>query len=225
MTSEMTATVIQSHATEELSAIGRSQGEGTPLQVGRQKQMSADLRLRLTPSRFQSASSHPLGFALFLLVNAALFIRPAEIASLFEGWPIYEVVILLCLLCSLSVVIPQLRWSSLKKNPVTMCILGLWLSIILSSLFHGDTWTARRGAGEFGKVVIYYLLLVGLVDSPQRLRTFLLTINLLVCAMAAICIANYHQIVHVSALTVLQQSQYDANTDTIDFIPRLQALG
>jgi O-antigen ligase len=164
------------------------------------------------------------GFRLFLLVNALLFIRPAEIGPAFAGWPIYEVAIILCVLLSLPVILRQLSISSLRTNPVTVCVLLLLPAIALSSLSHFDTWSARTGAVEFIKVIVYYLLLVGLVDSPKRLRVFLMVITLLVLSLAAVCVLNYHGIVDVPALEVLKQDQY-SDTGDVSAVLRLQALG
>ncbi len=38
---------------------------------------------------------------------------------------------------------------------------------------------------EFGKIVIYYLLLVSLVDSERRLRNFLFLLTLFIITLAA----------------------------------------
>ena len=43
-----------------------------------------------------------LRFALFLLVNAMLFIRPAEFHPALYGLPVYEVCIAACLVASVS---------------------------------------------------------------------------------------------------------------------------
>jgi putative inorganic carbon (hco3(-)) transporter len=184
---------------------------------------SPRLPVSLSPGLLVSRSSQT-GFILFLLVNATLFIRPAEISTSLAGWPIYEVLILLCLVFSYPAVLRQLTWKSLKQNPVTICVLGLLPAIMLSHLRHGDIWDARMGALEFAKTLIYYFLLVGLVDSPRRLRTFLLTITSLVAFTALICVLNYHEIIQVPALEVIKQQQYD-EADSGAIVLRLQALG
>ena len=52
------------------------------------------------PAAPAAAPRHGLGFFLFLLVNAALFVRPAEVVPALVGWNIYEVLILACLAAS-----------------------------------------------------------------------------------------------------------------------------
>ena len=48
-----------------------------------------------------------MGFFLFILVNLALFIRPAELFGIEELERIYQVLILACLAASLPEVQPQ----------------------------------------------------------------------------------------------------------------------
>ena len=58
-----------------------------------------------------------LGFALFLLVNAMLFIRPAEFHPALYGLPIYEVCILACLIVSYPKVAAEASRTSLSEGP------------------------------------------------------------------------------------------------------------
>lgn len=168
-----------------------------------------------------------LGFWLFILVNATLFIRPAEIVESWEGQPIYQCLILACLLFSLPVVLPQLSWSSLRQNPITLCVLGLLPAIFLSQLSHGDFYDARQYTIEFSKIVIYYLLLVGLVDSPARLRAFLLITAGFVLTVATLAILNHHEFINIPALADMKQGYNEdlAPDEQGDFVVRLQAMG
>src|SRR5688500_19519373 len=85
-----------------------------------------------------------LGFLLFLLVNLVLFIRPAELFPGMEGWPIYEVAMLGCLLASAGVLIGQLSWSSLKSSPATLCAIGLLPAVVLPYASHGTLYAERK---------------------------------------------------------------------------------
>src|SRR5581483_9793333 len=136
---------------------------------------TAPLRARQL-GRAASAPACALGFALFLLVNAALFIRPAEIFPSLEELPVYELLIVTCLLFSLPVVVSQLNSRSLKANPTTACVLGLLAAVVLSQLTNFSLYGARTGGFDFAKVVVYYLLCVGLLNSVARLRNFLLSL-------------------------------------------------
>src|SRR5205809_75026 len=104
-----------------------------------------------------------MDFALFILVNATLFIRPAEVVADLEGLPLYEIVILACLVVSLPAVIAQLSTASMIEQPITTCVIGVLVAIVLSHLTHLNFYGARVAGVEFSKVVLYYLLFVGLV--------------------------------------------------------------
>ena len=169
----------------------------------------------------------PIGYGLFILLNAVLFVRPAELVPDWEGLPIYQVIIIACLIASWPVILPQIKWSSLKRNPITLCVLGLLPAVILSHLSHRDTWYARQGAEDFGKILLYYLLLVGLIDSPKRLRTFLLVITGFVVVTACLSLLNHFGVVHIAALDDLLEN-YDPDVP-LDAQPgaivRIRAMG
>jgi hypothetical protein len=169
----------------------------------------------------------PIGYGLFILLNAVLFVRPAELVPDWEGLPIYQCIIIACLIASWPVILPQLTWSSLKKNPITLCVIGLLPAVILSHLSHGDTWFARQGANDFSKIVIYYLLLVGLIDSPKRLRSFLLVIAGFVLVTAILSLLNHFGLIHVEALDDLLEG-YDPDLPPegqVGVIVRIRAMG
>ncbi len=150
------------------------------------------------------APKNRLGFALFLLVNATLFIRPAEIIPGLEGLPIYETMIVACILASLSALCSKLTVESLVANPGSLCVLGLLVMVVLSNLAHGRTWEARMGGIAFGKVVIYYFLLIALVDSPARLRAFLLAIVVFCLAITVLALMQWHGVVNIESMAVLR---------------------
>src|SRR2546426_772432 len=131
-----------------------------------------------------------MGFFLFILVNATLFLRPGEIVPELLGLPIYEILIILCFVCSISDVLNYLLSDSIDSKPITFCVFGLLAAIVISKLAAhntGDSWTAdflllHLGfrleetwdmAFHFFKVLVYYLLLVSILNTPRRLRIFL----------------------------------------------------
>src|SRR4051812_6918799 len=83
-------------------------------------------------SREADKSRYGLGYLLFLLVNAVLFIRPGEMWVSLEGLPIYNVAIVLCILASLPILVRQLSWTDLKGNPITFCVVGFLGAAVLS---------------------------------------------------------------------------------------------
>ena len=182
--------------------------------------LSPDYSLAADPPRCR------LGFALFILVNAVLFVRPAELLPAIENWPIYEVLILACLFSSIPAVLQQLTWRSLSRNPITVCVIGLLAAVFLSHASHRDFWSARMGAIMFLKIVIYYLLLVGLVDSPKRLRLFIGVLFAFILTTAALALLNHHGTIDVPALSELEEGYGDDPiTGEPNFIYRLRAMG
>jgi hypothetical protein len=169
------------------------------------------------------APRYAVGFCLFLLVNAALFVRPAEIVPALEdqsvviqgwgdlftrpgevvpaavgwlvGWHIYELLILACFVASFPVLLEQFTVKSLETRPVTACVLGLMLAVALSELahLHFDRVVDPDGSVvDFGKMVLYYTLFVGLVNSSARLRVFLFCLLVFATATITLAVLQFH---------------------------------
>ena len=172
------------------------------------------------------SSASLVGFKLFLLLNAVLFIRPAEIIPALEALPIYEVVIIACMLFSIPVVLRQLTLASFATQPGVVCVLMLLPAILLSHLLHGRTYDARIGALVFVKIVLYYLLLLGLLNSTARLRTFLIVLVALIVPLAVLSVLQYHEVIDIPALAQCMQGQGDDEFSGERIIlVRLQSLG
>jgi hypothetical protein len=141
-----------------------------------------------------------MGFILFLLVNASLFLRPGDMFSGLQSVPFYEPLIIGCLIVSLPRVLPLLRVRSLAEQPITICMFGLLLAVILSHLTHGYLWGARKAGMDFVKVVIYYLLLVALVDTPGRLRMFLFSLACFTVLLTLAALLHHHGAFRIPAI-------------------------
>jgi hypothetical protein len=167
-----------------------------------------------------------LGFALFLLVTAVLFVRPGELLPAVKDVPIYEPLMVGCLLASLPAILWQLRWPLLARQPASLCILGLLPAVVLSNLTHGDLWRARHGGLEFLKVLFYFLLLVGLVNTPSRLRTYLLVTAAFIVCTASLALLQHHGYLQIEALEAMEMREgYDGETGERVTTIRLQASG
>jgi O-antigen ligase len=166
-----------------------------------------------------------VGYLLFILVNAALFIRPGEIVPDLEQWPIYQYLILACLAFSWREVLGQLTWKALRCQPITFCVVGLWVAVVLSHLIRLDLFDARETGSAFGKVVIYYLLLVGLVTSPGRLRQFLVWLVGFIVIAAVLAVLQYHDYIELPGLSTVLERRYDPDVDDWVIIPRLCSTG
>lgn len=135
---------------------------------------------------------------LFILVNATLFIRPAEIVPDLYGWPIYNYLILACLAFALPNILEQFRQRAFETRPITLCVLGLLLAVVLSHVSQLEFELAAEKGFEFFKVVVYYLLLVGLINTPARLRRFLLWLTAFSVVLTLVAVLRYHGVLELS---------------------------
>lgn len=166
-----------------------------------------------------------MAYALFLLLNAILFIRPAELIESLQPFRLYQLVILLCMAASYQAVLPQLQGRSLAKHPITLCVIGLLAIIVASHLRHGSIYCARTSGFMFFKIVLYYLLLVANVDTGRKLQRFLTCLVLFTTVAAALALLQYHDYVNIPALAAYQQYEIDQETGEMIVFPRLCGTG
>ena len=164
-------------------------------------------------------------FALFLLVNAMLFIRPAEFAPELYGLPIYEVCILSCLLFSYPLVLAQFRLQGLIDNPINGCVIGLLPAIVLSHLANAQPGMAFDSALEFFKLLLYYALLVSLVDTPAKLQRLLLCLSLCAAFITLLSVLQYHGMVQIEALKFVEEHGAENTGGSDDSLRRLGSTG
>jgi O-antigen ligase len=173
--------------------------------------------------RASPAAAWP-GFVVFLLLNAVLLIRPAETVQALVGLPIYEVAILACVVLSCRGMVEQLRPSVLQARPINVCALGMLSAVLLSHLAHfrlGDTFAAGF---EFAKLMVYYLLLIALVTTLTRLRSFLFWLTVIVMVLATVALLQYHGVVNIPGLEECQQRILD-DEDEPGVMLRLVSVG
>src|SRR5439155_2154471 len=100
---------------------------------------------------------------------------------------------------------------------------GLLPAILLSHLSHGNLFDARAGALFFLPVLLYYFLLVGLVNSPERFRIFLRVFLALTLTVAALSVLNYHGVLDNDG--VFAMKQWDDTGEEGAMIVRVQGSG
>lgn len=169
-----------------------------------------------------------MGFGLFLMVTAVLFIRPTDFIPSLETIPLYEILIITCTLTSFDKIFDRLSGDSLAKNPVSACVLGLFMAVVLSNLANMNLDGAVDMGFEFAKVVIYYLLLIGHLNSPQRLRSFILWLALCITVVNVIGVLQYYGYLHLESFAVLESSdsdEIDPETGQTIVTHRLQGTG
>ena len=165
-----------------------------------------------------------IGFGLFMLATAILLLRPADSIPAILNLPIYQFVIAGCLCLSAPRILHQLFARS-QARPITQLIFGFWLCIILSHLVRGSLWDIRTGGVEVFKHVVYYLLIVSWVDSPARLRRFMLCLCVCTLAQTAIGLLEYEGWISLSTLRSIDQLSLNTGSGTTSIVHRLCGIG
>jgi hypothetical protein len=166
-----------------------------------------------------------LGFYLFVLVNAALFIRPSEIVPGLEAIPIYNILISSCLLVSFPAVQRELTRRRLIATPISVCVLGMLAAVMLSHLSHYNLRYARDAGLDFLKNVVYYLLLVAVLNSPLRLRRFLVYLAGLIAGVTVLSLLHYHGIVTIPSMKVIERTEAYTATGELYKVHQLYGTG
>lgn len=148
---------------------------------------------------------HGWGFVLLLLAVATLFLRPSDLIPALATWPIYQLLIGCCLIVSARTTIIGFAQQQLVAQPATFSLLVLLLAVGLSHLSHGSVWGMRASTYEVGKLLALYLLIVGLVNTPQRLVLLLRWLTVAISTVAALALLDHFEVVSIAALASIQQ--------------------
>ena len=165
-------------------------------------------------------------FGLFVALNAILLIRPEELFPAITGIRLYLIVISLCTLLTLPELMENLSPSSLRSQPISTCILLYFASTILSLCVLGRVSEALFDFGpEFAKVILYYFLLVSIVDSAGRFRAFVATLVPLIVVLSAIALSQLHGYTSFPNIVPAMQRETDSVSGEEFLIPRLVSSG
>jgi putative inorganic carbon (HCO3(-)) transporter len=167
-----------------------------------------------------------MNFGLFLLLNAVLLIRPEELFPAIAGLRLYLIVIVPCLLTSLPRLVELLSPSSLRDRPVAVCVLLFFAATLVSLCVQGRVNEAFTEFGpEFGKVILYYFLLLAVVDTPERYRAFAAALILLIGVLTGIALAQQYGLTQFDNITPCLQVAMDPETGESYTFPRLVSTG
>ncbi|MFO0891128.1 MAG: O-antigen ligase family protein [Isosphaeraceae bacterium] len=144
-----------------------------------------------------------MNFFLLIVVTGLLFVRPTDFIRDLESAQLFLLSIIACLAASIGVIPAQLAGDSLRRRPVTACVLALLPVQILSCLANLQFDPIITGAFEFSKVVLLYLLLIGLVRSPGRLKTYLTAILYFLTIQTGLAVLQYYKIIDLPAFMPL----------------------
>ena len=166
-----------------------------------------------------------LPFLLFLIANAVLFIRPAELIPELENLPLYEFAILAAIAAARSQMLGQISLASLASRPVNVFVFGLLAAVVLSHLSDLAISAAIDSGLNFFKIVLFYLLIVANVRTQSLLRVFLLCLGGLMVCQVGLGLLAYFDYLDVEALKPFIQAHYDADSGEIRLLPRLCGAG
>ncbi len=175
---------------DSISKAGHQQMAGQS-QTMRAPSRSRNRRTELPLSIMGGTSAPQNAYCLFLMVNITLFLRPAELIPALANLPIYEVLILSSLFLSIDQVKRTLQVPMLKRQPITFCVVGILVAVALSHASHMYLYGIRTSTIAFLKTLIYYVLLVSVIDSPQRLKGLLKTVAITSSIMILLCVIDY----------------------------------
>jgi putative inorganic carbon (HCO3(-)) transporter len=179
------------------------------------------------PVRFaRGAGKGSLPFWCFMATNALVFLRPSDLLPSLEKLPLYQGMMFLTILTWA----PRMRITRAMRSPMTFSVLMLLPTVLFSHLAHmpPDLWDARYDTLDFAKKVIYYLMIVGLVTTPARLRILLQWITPCIIGLTALGLLQFHGYINFDALAAYQQNlldQIDPVTGAVGTMPRLCSMG
>jgi hypothetical protein len=166
-----------------------------------------------------------MDFALYLLLNAVLLLRPEDLIPAIAGVRLYYVTICGCLLAALPRLAARLRPAELADRPVAACVLGVLLAAVLTTLPRGGADAAQEIGSEFGKVVLFFLLTVAVVDTPERLRAVAGWLVLCLVGMAAMAVGTYFGWLDLEVFEPIPQWDVDPASGELVTIYRLVGSG
>ncbi|HEX4608662.1 MAG TPA: O-antigen ligase family protein [Urbifossiella sp.] len=166
-----------------------------------------------------------MGYALFILLNAVLFIRPEELFPSLEGSRLYLIVMALCLLVNAPQLFRVLSSQDLATNPIGVCVLGMLVAVPLSNIVRGDLDTAQEDIGEFGKVILYYFLAVAVLDTKSRLRGFLGWCVVLILGLTIAAQLQWHEYIDLEHMRPVRQRNFDSESGEENWSERICSTG
>jgi len=166
-----------------------------------------------------------MSYLLFILVTGTIFVRPGEIIPDLLGLSIYEALILACCVMALPELLHYVTSGSWMSKPSTCCVFGILAALVMAQLVSftlGEAWSTGV---FFAKVVVYYLLLVSVLNTPERLRGFLFWLVWFAAILTVLTVLQFYQVIHLPTLRPLRDVDFDMTTGQQVYIYRLQGSG
>ncbi len=134
---------------------------------------------------------HSLAFTSFCLLTAVMILRPGEMVAGLEGVPIYEGLVFATLALSVRRVWQFFTPRALCCQPITLCLVGVFVAIPLSHLTHSYFGGMLNSTIDFTKTALFYALLVATVDTWERFEKLCVVIAVCATAMVSFCVIDF----------------------------------
>jgi hypothetical protein len=164
-------------------------------------------------------------FALFILLNAVLLVRPEELAPAVEGARLYLIAMVGCIVAGLGPLRDLFTEGRLHKSPITVCVLCFAATAAASSLLNLGANATLEVVVEYGKVVVYYLVATAALSTMNRIRIFLYLLIGLGAFQTGLALLQFHEIIDLPALQQTMQAEFDEGGNIADQYFRLSGCG
>lgn len=132
-----------------------------------------------------------LAFALFCLTTAAMILRPGEMVTALAPIPFYEILILSTLALAHQGVLQHFQLDSLKRQPVALCLVGVFIAIPISHITHFYLGGTIESTIEFTKSAMLFVLLVVVVDRWSRFERLAQVVALCASFVVFLCVIDF----------------------------------
>jgi putative inorganic carbon (HCO3(-)) transporter len=166
-----------------------------------------------------------MSYGLFLVLNFLLLVRPEDLYPPIAGLRLYLITIVACTVTALPELQRTLTGDSLRLRPIAVCALALLPASFLSFLVRGRPGDGLDFVTEFGKVVLFFLLLISVINTPERLRNYCGWVALFITCVAGITLLDEEGIVDFEGIAPLSQWSYDAALGQEIRIERVISVG
>jgi O-antigen ligase len=146
-----------------------------------------------------------MGYLLFLLVTGVLYIRPTDLHPALYQIPLYEILIIPCLIITAPAMAASVSPQTLQERPISACLIGFIFAATASSLVYSGFGTASDFTWGLSKTVIYYFLAVSQITTPERLRRYFYALVFFYLVGALLALAQFHGYVDIQTMRVLEE--------------------
>lgn len=164
-------------------------------------------------------------FTLFCMVTAVMILRPGEIITPLAIIPFYEILILSTLLLAISGVLQNFKLDSLKRQPVALCLVGVFVAIPVSHITHMYFGGMVHSTIEFFKSALLYVLLVVVVDRWSRFERLTTIVALCATVVVSLCLIDFFGVVDFPFIKHVEENYGRAATGYDIRIARMNGTG